>query len=156
MRVGLRVALIAMLLQIAVFLQPLLPEQMRISVVCVTIAEIALNHLASTQQSTDLTRSSQNTVQQLHDVSRASTTHQHHPQKSTDHQHRSAGHDCPYCTVYSNLISGLDLSAKASVVRIYIRLLNFKKQFVAVYFALQRLYLHPQGRAPPFPVLVLY
>lgn len=152
-----RVALIAMLLQIAVFLQPLLPEQMRISVVCVTIAEIALNHLGTTQQSTDLTRSSHNTAQQLRDVLRTSATHQHHPQKPTDHhQHRSAGHDCPYCTVYSNLISGLDLSAKASVARIYIRLLNFKKQFVAVYFALQRLYLHPQGRAPPFPVLVLY
>ena len=42
-----------------------------------------------------------------------------------------------------------ELGIKEALVRIQVRLLAFVETFQHVYFQLQRLYLIPQGRAPP-------
>ena len=42
-----------------------------------------------------------------------------------------------------------ELEVKEVLVRIQVRLLAFQKAFKHVYFVLQRLFLIPQGRAPP-------
>lgn len=133
----------AMLLQTVVFIQPLLPEQYRIALVCVTISDAFSNTISIAQQHSS------------HHLSDHS--HQHHmlneEQKvqtvQSTHQH-DAGHECPYCTVFANLTTGLDFSFDEVLDRLFVRMLAFEYNFQHIYFALQRLYLLPQGRAPPF------
>ena len=64
MRVGLSVAFAAMLLQLAVFLQPLLPEEIRISLVCAMIAEIDLSRVNSPVGSAPFGQRQHNRLQQ--------------------------------------------------------------------------------------------
>ena len=54
-----------------------------------------------------------------------------------------------FCTVYGHLIANLNLEIKEVFERLQIRLLTFQKAFKHVFFVLQRLFLSPQGRAPP-------
>ncbi|MBP7900341.1 MAG: DUF2946 family protein, partial [Acinetobacter sp.] len=67
----------------------------------------------------------------------------------SDHNHHDVNHQCQYCTVFGNLVLPPELQVKEVLVRIQVRLLAFEKAFKHVYFQLQRLYLLPQGRAPP-------
>ena len=118
-RSGLTLACLAVFLQIAVFLQPLLPRQYQVAPVCETIANAL--------------------------VLKISSEHQH------DHQHdgHDDSHQCQYCKVYSNLVLPQDLTIKEVLDRIQVRLLAFQKTFSHIWFILQRLFLTPQGRAPP-------
>ena len=138
MRTALVLALMAMFLQVAVFLQPLLPEEFQISPVCVTIAELTLKVKSSTQQS--MHHSTVDSVQS-HDMMQM----QHSTAK---HQHQ-LDHHCIFCTVYGHLVANLNLEIKEIVERLNIRLLAFQNAFRHVFFVLQRLFLSPQGRAPP-------
>ena len=129
-------AIVAMLLQITVFLQPLLPERFQISLVCVTISELKAQiekkelhhaHMSQHNQAVDTVDLKTKNMQQHH---------------HTDHQ-------CLFCTVYGHLSTHLELNVNAVLDRIQIRLIAFQKAFKHVYFILQRLFLTPQGRAPP-------
>ncbi|MEN5174195.1 DUF2946 family protein [Acinetobacter higginsii] len=137
-RCGLLLALTAVCLQIAVFLQPLLPKQYQIAPVCETITQALL--LPKLQAS------------HSHSV-HVSLQHEHqleHVQVSMpQHDHHDPNHQCQYCTVYANLVLPPELGVKEVLVRIQIRLVAYQQAFKHVYFALQRLFLLPQGRAPP-------
>ena len=138
LRSGLLLACAAVFLQVAVFLQPLLPEQYQIAPVCETITRALLLPKAHADMS-----------HSMH------MQHQHHEhqvvqtQKPTQHDHHDANHQCQYCTVYANLVLPPDLGIKEVLVRIQVRLVAYQQAFHHVYFALQRLFLIPQGRAPP-------
>lgn len=127
----------AIFLQIAVFLQPLLPEKFQISPVCETIAsalhlEQKSRHSMSSMDMSDMS---------MHHSAMSSTQH--------DHQQHDPSHECIYCTVYGHVVATLDFEIKQVLDRIQIRLLAFRQAFKHVYFVLQRLFLTPQGRAPP-------
>lgn len=163
LRAGLLLAFGAVLLQIAVFLQPLLPKQYQIAPVCETISR-ALNlesqliknkqslstnssisdHSAQIEQQ-HLMHAHHHMMQHQHAVSEQSVDHQ--TQDLPDHDH--SGHQCQYCTVLGHLILPPELDLQPVVDRIQVRLIAFQKAFRHVYFVLQRLFLLPQGRAPP-------
>jgi len=128
-------ALATVFLQIAVFLQPLLPEQYQIAPVCEDITQALL------RPSHD------------HQDHESSLIHHylHIDQKikSSDHNHHDVNHQCQYCVVYGNLVLPPEMGVNEVLVRIQVRLMSFIEAFQHVYFALQRLYLIPQGRAPP-------
>ncbi|MEQ4563099.1 MAG: DUF2946 family protein [Acinetobacter sp.] len=138
-KIGLLLGFTAVLLQIAVFLQPLLPKQYQIAPVCETIA-----------QTFDLSA-----LQHHKAMSHADSHMQHMPrmlekaQSASAHDHHDVNHQCQYCTVYGHLILPPELDVKEILVRIQVRLLAFQQAFRHVYYALQRLFLLPQGRAPP-------
>lgn len=132
-----------MFLQTVVFIQPLLPEQYRIALVCVTISDAFSNTLNAAQQ-----QSVQHSSEHHHQHPMMNDDQKAHKTQST-HQH-DVGHECPYCTVFANLTTGLDFSIEEVFDRLYVRMLAFQRNFQHIYFALQRLYLLPQGRAPPF------
>ena len=138
-KIGLLLGFTAVLLQIAVFLQPLLPKQYQIAPVCETIA-----------QTFDLSA-----LQHHKAMSHADSHMQHMPrmlekaQSAPTHDHHDVNHQCQYCTVYGHLILPPELDVKEILVRIQVRLLAFQQAFRHVYYALQRLFLLPQGRAPP-------
>ncbi|MFZ5395873.1 DUF2946 family protein [Acinetobacter seifertii] len=135
-RSGLLLACAAVFLQIAVFLQPLLPKQYQIAPVCETITRALLKPKA-----------------QMETMSH--TMHMHHErhieqaQLPEHHDHHDANHQCQYCTVYANLVLPPEFGVKEVFVRIQVRLVAYQQAFRHVYFALQRLFLLPQGRAPP-------
>jgi len=119
-----------------VFLQPLLPKQYQIAPVCETITRALL-----LKAPTD-----------LHHIHSSSSHFSHHDEKKlstySDHEH-DANHQCQYCTVYGNLVLPPELEIKEVLDRIQIRLIAFQRTFGHVWFVLQRLFLIPQGRAPP-------
>ena len=132
-----------MFLQTVVFIQPLLPAQYRIALVCVTISDAFSNSLsADQQQNVDHLSEHHHQHHMMDDDQKAHTT-------QSPHQH-DVGHECPYCTVFANLTTGLDFSLEEVFDRLYVRMLTFQRNFQHIYFDLQRLYLLPQGRAPPF------
>jgi len=138
LRSGLLLALTAICLQIAVFLQPLLPKQYQIAPVCETITQALLLSKVSTEHSQS-THTSHHHVHQLEQASKSMPQHDHH----------DPNHQCQYCTVYANLVLPPELGVKEVLVRIQIRLVAYQQTFKHVYFVLQRLFLLPQGRAPP-------
>jgi hypothetical protein len=128
---GLFIAFAALFLQIAVYLQPLLPEKFNIAPVCMSITH---NLLSSTEH---------------HSIHSA-----HHelfqdfiPQHSKDHNEHT--HQCQYCTVYADLVLTFKFGIDEVLNRIQVKLKFYKIVFGHVYFGLQKLYLLPQGRAPP-------
>ena len=142
-RYGLLLSFCAVFLQIAVFLQPLLPMQYQIAPVCETITRALLLPVV---------------VQDTHHSQHRSVEHQDHSHVvqapvAQDHQHtehhHDANHQCQYCTVYGNLVLPPELEVKEVLDRIQIRLITFQQSFRYVWFVLQRLFLIPQGRAPP-------
>ncbi|WP_406741415.1 DUF2946 family protein [Acinetobacter shaoyimingii] len=164
-RIGLLLSLAAVCLQIAVFLQPLLPKQYQIAPVCETITralfqpvQVSVNH--SNSISAERThRIKQNQItSDAHVESHQLTVLEHVDHQlsstaietsSTHHDHHDANHQCQYCTVLGHLVLPPELSVKEVLVRIQVRLIAFQKAFKHVYFVLQRLFLLPQGRAPP-------
>ena len=125
MRSGLLLALVAVALQIAVFLQPLLPMQYQVAPVCETITQALLNPTSPSH-------------------------HAHTAEHAADHtHHHDANHQCQYCTVYSNLVLPPDLSIKEVLDRVLVRFYAWQNQAAYFWFVLQRLFLLPQGRAPP-------
>jgi Protein of unknown function (DUF2946) len=133
-RGGLLLSLAAVFLQIAVFLQPLLPKQYQVAPVCETITRALLLPLSHEHHA----------------------AHSHHADHSIEtasvevvHDHHDANHQCQYCTVYGNLVLPPELDLKEVLDRIQVRLIAFKQAFSHVWFVLQQLFLLPQGRAPP-------
>ena len=137
LRTGLLLGFAAVFLQIAVFLQPLLPKQYQIAPVCETITQALM--LSSPQLSSE--HSSHAAMQHMHHEVSAKSMH--------GHDHHDLNHQCQYCTVYGNLVLPPELDVKEVLVRIQIRLLAYQQAFRHIYFVLQRLFLLPQGRAPP-------
>ncbi|MEE9903176.1 MAG: DUF2946 family protein [Acinetobacter haemolyticus] len=137
-RCGLLLAFTAVCLQIAVFLQPLLPKQYQIAPVCETITQALLLPKVITAHNQHAQHSSHHGHQ--FDQTQAAVS---------QHDHHDPNHQCQYCTVYANLILPPELGVKEVLVRIQIRLVAYQQAFKHVYFALQRLFLLPQGRAPP-------
>lgn len=137
-KTGVVFALAAILLQTAVFLQALLPEKFQISPVCATISDVFTStpimseHMHMNMPMADMP--------EMSDMQQATTPHKH--------QH-DASHECIYCKVYGHLVAFLDLEIKEVFERLQIRLMAFQKAFKHIYFVLQRLFLIPQGRAPP-------
>lgn len=132
-RSGLLLACAAVFLQVAVFLQPLLPKQYQIAPVCETITRALLKPKAQTEAMSHTMHSH----------------HEHHIEQAQVPDHHDANHQCQYCTVYANLVLPPEFGVKEVLVRIQVRLVAYQQAFKHVYFALQRLFLLPQGRAPP-------
>ncbi len=170
---GLLLSCFAVCLQIAVFLQPLLPAQYQISPVCETISRALLLHDHSANSNTSnhfnrqhLDHQHSNSHQahttdqnknSTHDAHSMSLHNDHHgmsmadhakPSSHSAHQH-DAGHQCQYCTVYANLVLPPEFGIQEVFERVQVRLLFLQRQFAPIYFYLQRLFLIPQGRAPP-------
>lgn len=146
MRYGLLLSFAAVCLQIAVFLQPLLPKQYQIAPVCETITRALFQQ---PQQSLSMLAQSSDQGHQHHSSASIS---KHTFQDSNDnvgHDHHDPSHQCQYCTVFGNLVLPPEMSVKEVLIRIQVRLVAFQKAFKHVYFVLQRLFLIPQGRAPP-------
>ena len=137
LRSGLLLSCIAVFLQIAVFIQPLLPKQYQIAPVCETITRALLLSSSAVHQTSTSKHSH-------HQVNQDTQLHEQH----AGHDH-DANHKCQYCTVYGNLVLPPELEVKEVLDRIQIRLIAFQKTFSHVWFVLQRLFLLPQGRAPP-------
>ena len=125
---------------VAVFLQIVLPMQYQIAPVCETISRALLlkpvEHLSSHAEKHS---THHHQMQAQHELS----------SQPAEHNHHDASHQCQYCTVYGNLVLPPDLELKAVLDRIQVRLIAFQKAFAHVWFALQQLFLLPQGRAPP-------
>mgnify|MGYP003481923758 FL=1 len=146
----------AVFLQIAVFLQPLLPQQYQIAPVCETITRALFTHpdsnLTSLKTAQDH-QTHQDHSQDLHqtalETQNPSLLHDIHKAQAHDSHHHDMNHQCQYCTVFGNLVLPPELQVKEVLIRIQVRLIAFEKAFKHVYFQLQRLYLLPQGRAPP-------
>lgn len=139
-RSGLLLAFATVLLQIAVFLQPLLPEQYQIAPVCEHITHSLLH---PDGDESDPVHQTSFIHHYLH-LDQSAQNSDHH-----DHQH-DINHQCQYCVVYGNLVLPPEFGISEVFVRLQVRLIAYSKIFQHVYFALQRLYLIPQGRAPPF------
>jgi len=138
-RSGLLLAFATVFLQLAVFLQPLLPEQYQIAPVCEDITQALL-------------RPTEHHAHHEHDPSFIHHyLHLDQNQKltSSDHNHHDINHQCQYCVVYGNLVMPPEIGIKEILVRIHVRLIAFVEAFQHIYFLLQRLFLLPQGRAPP-------
>ena len=138
-RSGLLFAFTAVCLQIAVFLQPLLPKQYQIAPVCETITKALLLPQVQAEQS----QSQHHAHHHSHQLAQAPAS------TTSSHDHHDPNHQCQYCTVYANLVLPPEFGVKEVLVRIQIRLVAYQQAFKHVYFALQRLFLLPQGRAPP-------
>lgn len=143
---GILLAFATVLLQIAVFLQPLLPEQYQIAPVCELISQVSRSRI-SLQESIAQSQHEDHNHSTHHD---GNTTHLDTAinQHSAEHHH-DINHQCQYCTIYGNLLLPPSFDLKEILVRIQVRLLAYSENFKHVYFELQRLYLLPQGRAPP-------
>lgn len=124
-RSALLLSFAAVFLQIAVFLQPLLPAHYQVAPVCETIAQALLHSHSETH------------------------AHHHAVEQQHEHQHHDANHQCQYCTVYGNLVLPPELSVKEVLDRIQVRFAAWQNNAAYVWFVLQRLFLLPQGRAPP-------
>ena len=172
LRMGLLLGFGAVFLQIAVFLQPLLPKQYQVAPVCETISQTLLQsnyyQIKSAQlQSNQHLNHQQDEKTALHEHAHHGSGHDRHetPQQvaqqsfiehqvqqasvSAGHDHHDPNHQCQYCTVYGNLVLPPVLEVKEVLVKIQVRLIAFQQAYLHVWFALQRLFLLPQGRAPP-------
>lgn len=158
LRMGLLLGFGAVFLQIAVFLQPLLPKQYQIAPVCETISQVLLQSNYYQQQTSQHDHSSN---EDHHQLTMQSIGHQttlmlsvsehsgHEVVKNSGHDHHDPSHQCQYCTVYGNLVLPPVLEIKEVLDRVQVRLIAFQQAYRHVWFALQRLFLIPQGRAPP-------
>jgi hypothetical protein len=143
LRSGLLLACIAVLLQVAVYLQPLLPEKYHIAPVCFSITHNLIAPIAHDVHSSSHHSGSDHPALDLTGLK--SYFSYHH-----EHVHDLHNHQCQYCTVYGDIVMPPDFGIQEVINRIHVRLSIFIKLFKHVYFELQRLFLMPQGRAPPF------
>ena len=107
LRGGLLLAAFAVFLQIAVYIQPLLPKQYQVAPVCETITRALLLKISAHSE---------------HSIHSDHTSHSHHTQsvEHVGHEH-DANHHCQYCTVHANLVLPPELDVKEVFDRIQIR-----------------------------------
>ncbi|MDQ8934133.1 DUF2946 domain-containing protein [Acinetobacter rudis] len=141
LRVGLLLGFAAVFFQIAVFIQPLLPKQYQVAPVCETITLLIDNSEQLSQK--------KSLVQHALSPSSKHLDSSLQPQMHHQHDHHDPSHQCQYCTVYGNLVLPPEIDLRVVIDRIQIRLISLQKALLHVYFELQRLFLLPQGRAPP-------
>ncbi|ENN6003807.1 DUF2946 domain-containing protein [Acinetobacter baumannii] len=144
---GRLLGLYAVLLQIAVFLQPLLPEEYQISPVCETIAQALQLPHSVVSPSHDHHSTSEQQYSMSHHMQHAA--HASSSDITASHHHHDAGHQCQYCVVYSHVVPLPDIDLEQILIRIQVRFLAFIENYFHVFFQLQQLFLIPQGRAPP-------
>lgn len=141
-RSALLLGFFAVFLQIAVYLQALLPARYQVSPICETISHVLIMD-----------------KQSAHD--HMMTMPMHHHQTMSDHDHmmdmhtshsdkHDFSHQCQYCTVHANLVLPTEFGIHEIISLIHVRWLWFKAKLTGLYFYLQRLFLLPQGRAPPY------
>lgn len=145
---GILLSFFAVFLQIAVFLQPLLPEQYQVSPICETISRGLLQDLQHNKLQHRYAIVDHHVDSHTSPHKIASSLLLSAQSSQTSHQH-DMNHQCQYCTVYANLVLPPELGIKEVLSAVQVRLLFFKQQLAYVYFVLQRLFLLPQGRAPP-------
>lgn len=131
-RTGLLFAFAIIMLQLAVNLQPLLPEKLQIAPVCLSVT----HNLLSAEKHQHVHETHHELMNHLMDSN-------HH------HDHNHFNHQCQYCTVYADVVLSFKFGIDEVIDKIQIKLSFYKASFRHIYFSLQRLYLLPQGRAPP-------
>lgn len=152
---GLLLAFATVFLQLAVFLQPLLPEQYQIAPVCEDITQSLLRPSHSHNLHSESQDFSHHHLQDFSKQPESSFIHhylhadQDEHRSTTGHNHHDMNHQCQYCVVYGNLVMPPEVGVQEILVRIQVKLMAFVEAFQHVYFLLQRLFLIPQGRAPP-------
>ena len=105
-RSGIFIAFAAILLQIAVYLQPLLPEKFHIAPVCMSITHNLLSP------------ADHHHVHSIHHELLKDLIPQH------SHDHNKHNHQCQYCTVYGDLVLPFKLGIDQVLDWIQVRL-NF-------------------------------
>jgi len=155
MMLGRLLGLSAILLQIAVFLQPLLPEKHSVFSVCKTVA--AALHLEVTNVLPH--HSFATSHPHSNQASGADQNPAHvftHVQDRHEHQERDdahTGHDCQFCLVHSYTLPLLDTKLRLVLIRTQ-TLLQFFSTFVPYTLSLPHpWFLIPQGRAPPLTLI---
>jgi len=130
-RFGIIIGLLAILLQNFVFWQSLLPSEMHQQLVCTQIVEV-MNHSQMSSES-----------HSSHHLS----THVNKKLSNKNAQHDSST-SCHFCYLYNHIatIDGFKLSLFEIGVTVRLILLA---SIIYILFYLQRLFLSPQGRAPP-------
>jgi len=129
-RSGLLFAFTAVCLQIAVFLQPLLPKQYQIAPVCETITKALLLPQVQAEQS----QSQHHAHHHSHQLEQA-------PASASSHDHHDPNHQCQYCVVYAHVVPLPDIRVKEILVRVQVRLLAFKEAFFHIFFILNQLFI---------------
>ncbi len=102
-RLGILLAFATIALQIAVFLQPLLPEEYQISPACETVL------LLSTQIKQKLHLHSE---QVLHTDHHSLHLDQPQADSHSDQHHHDLNHQCPFCFFYGHLVAPPTLGIK--------------------------------------------
>ena len=130
-RFGIIIGLLAILLQNFVFWQSLLPSEMHQQLVCTQIVEV-MNHSKMSSESHS---------------SHYLSTHVNKKLSNKNAQHDSST-SCHFCYLYNHIatIDGFKLSLFEIGVTVRLILLA---SIIYILFYLQRLFLSPQGRAPP-------
>ena len=146
---GRLLGLSAILLQVAVFLQPLLPEKQHFSSVCKTVVQALFSDQAKsanplsadhTHHSSNITASNSNSNQTI--------THSAQHQDSSE-QDSHANHECEYCLVYSFALPLLDTKLRYVLIRTQIRVLAFNTAFSSSRFERVLFFFLLQSRAHP-------
>ena len=135
---GLQLAVFAMLLQISVWLQPFLPEDFQVAPLCATLTPI---FAADTQHAAHAHNIHHPDVEQPKLEHKPTSKHPH----STD--------ACQFCLSYANVVPLMDATPHPRLIRIQIRLIAIAQSARQIYFQQLRLFLLPQGRAPPSMLL---
>lgn len=138
---GRLLGLTAILLQVAVFLQPLLPEKQHFSSVCETIAQALFLERTAPHSSYSSTHHETAT----HVALELESSHEHASSEDAAH----TDHECEYCLVYSFALPLFENKLRPILVRTQIRILSFKTSFTPTLFQTEPLFILPQGRAPP-------
>ena len=129
---GLIIAFATLILQLAVYVQPILPEKFHVAPVCMSI----MHNLLSKEHH-------QHEHESYHELVEHLSDNRHH------HDHNQLNHQCQYCTVYGDLVVPFDYGINEVLARIQIKLSFYRTTYWHAYYSLQKLYLLPQGRAPP-------
>ena len=130
-QIGLSFGLLALLLQNLVFWQVAMPKSMQSNMVCEQI-HVALDQTHHTMSPHD------NMVMADHD----------HTQMHDKQHHDDMLQHCHFCQLYHQLSALPDISLDLIETTVLVRLILFAA-LAYVFFYLQRLFLCPQGRAPP-------
>lgn len=147
-----------MLLQLLMFWQVLLPKQWQVLPICQKISLALTPQHQMAHASVFPSRIQSHTTMMSHAM---------HPLPVDDRQaHESAStqpakkhshlllHDCPFCILHTQFAPTPYVSLKVYKTVVEVWLIHRQHVWRAVYFALQRLFLQPQGRAPPIWVLI--
>lgn len=151
MMLGRLLGLSAILLQIAVFLQPLLPEKHNVFLVCKTVAAALHLEATSVYPHHSFATSHVNT----HHASGADQSNPHVQARHTDQQQDAPhiGHDCQFCLVHSYTLPLLDTKLRPVLIRIQTLLLFFSIVVPHTLSPPAPWFLIPQGRAPPLTLI---